>query len=919
MKGMGVRGWSLLAVLVASCAPRAPSRTIRFESTVHSARLGNGLRALVIEDHDTNLVDLGVRLDVGSIDDPPGKAGLAHLVEHVLFQVESQPDRRPLIAHLAAAAVAFNAYTSTDATHFRSLARADQLDRLLEVEAQRFTAACPSLTAEAFEREREVVRNELRLHRSFAGDTVGIGRLLYPPDHPHARPIGGTDASVAHLTLADVCQFLAAHYQPDRMVVVLTGDIDARAAIHAIGRTLGRLAGHSRGRRRARLPALPPLRRVQVDLPVAREGAILVEWPMPASWTPDYPAAAVALTLLQVALGRGAVFELGSERAPLAVAVIPMTAGLPDDQAITRALAKLDRAVDRAGGYAQDEILDPLIDRRTRELLSAFDDLWSRVDLMATPFQLAGDDHVVVRQLVRYDHLDRDDVRAALARTFARGRRSVVVVSPPAGRGRPAPEGAALPSLAGMIHEEDWHAPVDSSEADRRLQVPLPRERPRRAERFRLPNGLRVILLRTPAAPLVSARLMFAGGNADDPPGKEGLADRAARLLRLRDHGPAGALAEIVYGLLATPRVEVAADHTTFAADGLSSHVDAVIAMLAAQTVDGEYHARDLAPHRGGDAHAGERRESAAEQQSRARWQARDRMRVGLFAHLFGPGHPYARAQRSPFAGGGPLLTIADLEAVRERRFTADNGVLVLCGQFDPALVREHIEKRFADLRRGAAQRAVRPPARPIPGLVIEWTDEADPTTTLTLGFATRGERAGRAVRLVIAEMVRERIARLREALGAAYGIDVQQLDHPGAGAMIVTAVVDATRSGEAMDLLIDEVDRLRAGDRDLADAFVRARRRVLQQIIAESSGADQSARRIASLIAHGEGLDASGHLAREVMQLTMDDARSALAEELAPARQVTALLGAPDSVAAARRAIEVTRERRSGVSPATQ
>jgi zinc protease len=181
---MAPRGWWWVAILCLACGPRAPSRTIRFQSTVHSARLANGLRVLVIEDHDTNLVDLGVRLDVGSIDDPAGKAGLAHLVEHLMFQVKGQPDQRPLLAHLTAVAVGYNAYTSFETTHYRTVARADQLEALLRVEGERFAAACSSVGAEAFEREREVVRNELRLRGSEPMDAV------YPPGHPYARPIG---------------------------------------------------------------------------------------------------------------------------------------------------------------------------------------------------------------------------------------------------------------------------------------------------------------------------------------------------------------------------------------------------------------------------------------------------------------------------------------------------------------------------------------------------------------------------------------------------------------------------------------------------------------------------------------------------------------------------------------------------------
>jgi predicted Zn-dependent peptidase len=216
---------------------------------------------------------------------------------------------------------------------------------------------------------------------------------------------------------------------------------------------------------------------------------------------------------------------------------------------------------------------------------------------------------------------------------------------------------------------------------------------------------------------------------------------------------------------------------------------------------------------------------------------------------------------------------------------------------------------------RGQATRVVRPPPRPHAGVVAEVTDPADPVTTVRIGFAAPA-RGRPALRRLIARIVDERMQRLREALGAAYAVHVAYAGGRGASAIVITARVDAARSGEALHMMIEELEVLRAGDRDLAEAFVRARRQLLMTTVAELSGAARSADRIASLIASGEDVGANARLAREVMDLTMNDARSALASELADERAVIALIGAPDSVAAARRALD---EVRSGVSPRTR
>ncbi|HEU5055638.1 MAG TPA: hypothetical protein VFU21_03910 [Kofleriaceae bacterium] len=126
-----------------------------------------------------------------------------------------------------------------------------------------------------------------------------------------------------------------------------------------------------------------------------------------------------------------------------------------------------------------------------------------------------------------------------------------------------------------------------------------------------------------------------------------------------------------------------------------------------------------------------------------------------------------------------------------------------------------------------------------------------------------------------------------------------------GPGALLVTATVDSTRSGEAAELIRAEISRLQARDRDHAEAFVRARRQVLGEMVAEGSGAESRADRIEWLIARGVELADSDRSARQVMDLTVEAARSALAGELDPARAIVAIAGAPDAIAAARRVFD--------------
>ncbi|HKE16859.1 MAG TPA: insulinase family protein [Kofleriaceae bacterium] len=903
----------LLVVLVGCGGPRPPSRLIRFESTAHTAELRNGLRVLVVEDHTTNLVQLAVRVDAGSASDPPGKSGLAHLAEHLMFQVESEEDARPVGAELSAIAIAFNAVTTWEATQFVTMARADQVDRLIALEGRRFASRCESISAGTFEREREVVRNERRLHSgAFGGDVEQLIRHIYPPDHPYARPVVGRDAELSRLTLGDVCAFVAAHYRPEHMVMVLTGDVAARPAIGMVRRHMGSLHGHGPAPRwQPSYPRLTGARRTaRGDFLAAGESAVVIAWPLPPAYSREQAAASIAMALVQSELSRedgpgGVVMELGEARAPVAVAVIRLGArGRPDTAGTGRVLAAVARAVDRAAGERNEGIIEPLVNRQSRELLADFDQLSSRVQRLAEGFQVGGRAHLFADELLTLTRLRPADVQRAARRVFSRERAVVVEVEPGGAPGRAAPEPPRV-SYAGKSHDDAWTAPVDASEASHPLRVPLPRSMLNRAERLRLANGLEVILLRTPTVPLLRAQLVFAGGSADDPPGREGEAFLAAHAL---DFKASRAFDAAAYKALSRfgddLEVRVDADRTAFAVKGLSSHLDAVLAGLASLVEDGRYSddlldtfRRFRLSRQGGGGAAGG---------GRGWFEQYVAMRRTLYGSVFGAGHPYARAAGLGLPGPSSRFSHADLELVRSRRFGSQNGVLIVTGNFDPALAREHVEHWFADLRPGEAHAIARPPpAAPAGRTVLQLaTAPAEPTMLVEIAYPTRQEPRMRAVRMVVARMLRERMARVRDVLGAAYRVSASHEDNLGPSMFLVSAAVDARRADEALVTMLGELARLRAGAApDLAEAFVRARREVLYTLLAEESGADSAGARIAALVEQGESLGGEQRLAREIMALTVDDLEPVLAADLSSANETIALLGPPDSIRAARRA----------------
>src|SRR5262249_21346503 len=146
-------------------------------------------------------------------------------------------------------------------THYQTLARTDELGNIVALEAARMAADCRSLDPQTFEREREVVRNEIRQRQGTAEQLV-VYRVLeatYPDGHAYHRHIGRDDAPLPAIKIGAVCAFMDAYYVPERATVIIAGDAGDQSAVAA-------LAGRSFG-------AVPP----RHGKPLAAVGALAVQ------------------------------------------------------------------------------------------------------------------------------------------------------------------------------------------------------------------------------------------------------------------------------------------------------------------------------------------------------------------------------------------------------------------------------------------------------------------------------------------------------------------------------------------------------------------------------------------------------------------------------------------------------------------
>ncbi|MBA3820921.1 MAG: insulinase family protein, partial [Deltaproteobacteria bacterium] len=211
--------------------PPEPDRRLDVRTSGATFESDRGYRFAALPEAGATVVRLDVRYPVGSADDPPGKAGLAHLVEHLLFAVEIDRDgtRTSIGAELGRLALSDNAVTHADHTTYQVLAPASALGEVLRLEVERHTIGCAGLTPAIVAREREVVINELRERQGASGSEVQrlVHEALFPSGHPY-RSVDSIE-SISRLELPDVCGFLVGPYRRGKVIVVASGAVDGAA------------------------------------------------------------------------------------------------------------------------------------------------------------------------------------------------------------------------------------------------------------------------------------------------------------------------------------------------------------------------------------------------------------------------------------------------------------------------------------------------------------------------------------------------------------------------------------------------------------------------------------------------------------------------------------------------------------------
>jgi len=294
-----------------SLTPGAAGDSARASANIASFKLDNGLEVVVIPDNRTPVVTHMIWYKNGSADDPLGKSGIAHFLEHLMFKGTKnhpQGEFSNLVAELGGQE---NAFTSYDYTAYFQRIGKEHLGTLMGFEADRMRNLV--LTDEVVTPERDVVLEERRMRTdndpsSQLDEAVQAALFAH---HPYGTPIIGWNHEIETLDREDALAYYSRFYTPENAILVVAGDVEADEVVALAKETYGKIPARAEPPRRNRTKEPPhrahrlvSLSDEKVEQP-SHERVFLVP-----SYKTAAPGEAEALEALAYMLGGGATSAL---------------------------------------------------------------------------------------------------------------------------------------------------------------------------------------------------------------------------------------------------------------------------------------------------------------------------------------------------------------------------------------------------------------------------------------------------------------------------------------------------------------------------------------------------------------------------------------------------------------------------------
>ena len=250
---------------------------------VESFRLANGLDVVVIADRRAPVVTHMVWYRNGSADDPAGKSGIAHFLEHLMFKGTAKWPAGEFSKIVAGFGGQENAFTSFDYTAYFQRVPKEHLRAMMDYEADRMTGLAFDESVVAPERDVVLEERKMRVDSDPAaqlGEEFSSALFVH---HPYGTPIIGWEHEIEELNRDDAFAYYQRFYTPENAILVVAGDTDAQTVRSLAEATYGTIParGETPVRKRPAEPDPRAARRVSLSDPRVRQPSLRRGWLTP--------------------------------------------------------------------------------------------------------------------------------------------------------------------------------------------------------------------------------------------------------------------------------------------------------------------------------------------------------------------------------------------------------------------------------------------------------------------------------------------------------------------------------------------------------------------------------------------------------------------------------------------------------------
>jgi zinc protease len=754
------------------------------------AALDNGLTVVAHRDSKAALVAVYVAYHVGSRDEAPGKAGLAHLAEHLMFAGTRTFPGNLFGCFEPLGATSINAISREDYTAYFEAVPRDAVDQVVAIEAERMDASAATFNEFDLARQRDVVRNELLQREAEAYGSADrlIAQNAYPPGHPYHHPPNGLIDELDKLSMFDATGWFAQHYGPANATLVIAGDIEPAAAIDLAQRRFGSISpGSSMPRERHVIATLEKEWRIAIDS--AGPSRVYMVWNVPEFGSPEH----AGFELLAEIIAGGVNSRIGRQliqKPGLTSAVCTeFRARELSSQLVIHSTGR-----DRTSCAALEEGMREEIRRicdsgpTAGEVKLARFQCYARLirdserlcgprgksEILATGAILAGDAEAHEKRLARIASIRLSELRE-LARIWLDDRVLILHF-----------ESSTAPPQCRLLQVTEKHRERHARRSTKKAALaPASKDLP-------------IVAVSRPGSPLFQFRLIANGGCAQDPPGKSGLAGVALAALLDLD-APRGPVNASFKRLGAQIEGRIQLDASVIGMSALASNLSRALDLFA-KTVAARRVREDTVERAKASRIALIHREKA---------RPLDLALRTLPVLVFGKSHPYSR----PASGSGSAAEIAtissaDVEVFYSRLRSLKLLHLIAVGPLAKQQLKdvaERISSRLPSTARATSPRPM-PSAERSRDLKVALHDAPGRSQSAVFcALATIPRSSPDFEALMVADTLlggsfASRLnLNLREAKGWCYGARTILLNGRDAGLWIAYAFVEPDRTAVAM------------------------------------------------------------------------------------------------------------------------